>query len=43
MLSLLQEMKLVTKNEFLTSNMSAYLVRVEDTIARYLDHVENKK
>lgn len=42
-LSLLQDMKLVTENEFLTPCMSAYLMEVEDKIARYLDYLENKK
>lgn len=42
-LALLQEMKLVTENEFLTPNMSAYLMEVEDKIARYLDYLENRK
>lgn len=42
-LSLLQEMKLVTENEFLTPGMSAYLMDIENDIARYLDFLETKK
>ncbi len=42
-LSLLQEMELVTENEFLTPGMSAYLVKVENEIAGYLNFLEIKK
>ena len=42
-LALLQEMKLVTENEFLTPGIKAYLMEVEDKIARYLDYLEVRK
>lgn len=42
-LALLQEMKLVTENEFLTPCIKAYLVEVEDKLARYLDFLEIRK
>ena len=42
-LDLLQEMKLVTENEFLTPGMSTYLMEVESEIAGYLDFLEIKK
>lgn len=42
-LALLQEMKLVTENEFLTPGIKAYLVEVEDKLARYLDFLEIRK
>lgn len=42
-LALLQEMKLVTENEFLTPGIKAYLIEAEDKIARYLDHLEIRK
>lgn len=42
-LALLQDMKLVTENEFLTPGIKSYLMEVEDKIARYLDFVETRK
>lgn len=42
-LALLQEMELVTENEFLTQGIKAYLMEVEDKIARYLDFLEIRK
>ena len=42
-LALLQDMKLVTENEFLTPGIKAYLMEAEDKIARYLDHLETRK